>query len=206
MPNYWNNLVTITHADPKLMKRFLQAYGRDKLGQEFLPMPDNFRRDGSAEKWRSYHWGTNWDFGQQGLEKWPVRRDGIADVYFDSATDVPFAFYLELIRVGFQINVKFNCTDACVCGRLRGSEMDYYEIKCFRPACVRKHVDRELVKDFSLDDGVFQDGPCTHKKKASWVTTYDLAYYVSQVRIRDQARADFWRLTIVDFWRLMIKE
>ena len=51
MPNYCNNDLHISHPDVKMMRRFVKAYNRNRLLNEFIPVPPELTDSGmSMEK------------------------------------------------------------------------------------------------------------------------------------------------------------
>lgn len=157
MPNWCENVLVVKHNDEKMARRFVRAYKRGKLGQEFLPMP---RECGEGDKWHDWriaNWGTKWDFGQ-GDDGWaPVRRNDKIEVRFNTAWSPPLGLYLELRRLGFDVDASFYEPGAGVCGRVIGDEIRSFGIDCWNPACVRRFIDRDIVKSFSIDDGSMLD-------------------------------------------------
>ena len=51
MPNWCNNDLHISHPDVKMMRRFVKAYNRNRLLNEFIPVPPELTDSGmSMEK------------------------------------------------------------------------------------------------------------------------------------------------------------
>ena len=176
MPNWCENIVVIGHPDQKMQERLVGAYERGKLGQEFLPMPEEYHKDARWYDWRNANWGTKWDFGQGEHGCPPVHRDGRVELRFDTAWLPPFQFYLELRRLGFDIDVSYYEPGVGGCGRIVNDDHRCFGIDCWNPDCVRRFVDPDLVERFAIDEGSRhdeEDGPCAHGDE-QWFDTSSL--------------------------------
>lgn len=192
MPNWCENILIVGHGDQKMLSRFRRGYESGDLGQEFLPMPAEYHKDEKWHAWRTTHWGTKWAFGQ-GDHGWPpVEVDGKVEVRFDTAWSAPFEFYLELRRLGYDINATFYEPGMCLCGGVLDDESRVFSIDCWNPTCVRRFIDRDLVELFAIDDGSLYDdeqGLCEHDDKP-WFQAGPLAKTVDDRRaFRARAKA-----------------
>ena len=64
MAEYCDIQARITHDDPKMRQRLIDAYRRCRVGQEFLPLAKRFLRSERYCVRREIRWGTPEDFGQ----------------------------------------------------------------------------------------------------------------------------------------------
>lgn len=184
MPNWCENILVIGHPDQKMQKRLVGAYKRGKLGQEFLPMPDEYLKDGRSCEWRFTNWGTKCDFGQGTHGRQPVQRGGRVELRFDTAGSPPLELYLELRRLGFEIEASYYEPGAAFCGRVLNDDHRCFGIDCWNPACVRRFIDPDLVERFAMDDGSLHDEegePCDHGDE-SWMETSSLEESVASRR------------------------
>ena len=164
MAEYCDIQARITHDDPKMRQRLIDAYRRCRVGQEFLPLAKRFLRSERYCVRREIRWGTPEDFGQGEYSAAPVRhKDGIKFV-FETVNRPPLGVFIELRRLGFAVEANYWEPSSGICGYLRGDRFDESAIRCWRPACIRRHLDRGLVKLFGMDDGRFhsQSAPCDH--------------------------------------------
>ena len=108
MPNWCLNKLTVSHTDKAAMDRFVAAYNKGTVCNEFLPMPADIG-DGWHD-WSVNNWGTKWDIGSdngevRGLH--PTVVDNEATMSFDSAWSPPVGLYEELDRLGFMVDASY---------------------------------------------------------------------------------------------------
>lgn len=121
MSNWCLNKLTVSHADKAAMDRFVAAYNKGKVCNEFIPMPDNIG-DGWYD-WCINNWGTKWDVGaDEGTEK--QERYGLkatvvgneASCSFDSAWAPPIGLYEKLDELGYKVHASYFEPGMCFCG------------------------------------------------------------------------------------------
>lgn len=106
MPNWCLNKLTISHSDPAAVDRFVNAYNKSKVCQEFLPLPEGEDWYG----WQIENWGTKWDVGAGDNEKYGLRATvvhGEACCSFDSAWSPPIGLYNELVLQGYRVLASY---------------------------------------------------------------------------------------------------
>ena len=151
MPNYCNNTLTLTHADPAMIDRAAAAFAAHRLLDEFVPVPtelketmagsygDGYKRElheftqklnlkyfGHAN-WYDYcvsEWGTKWDVGGEDAS---LIRDtpNTISMGFESAWSPPIYAYEKLQEMGFIVKAYYWEPGMCFCGRF-DSDGDYY--------------------------------------------------------------------------------
>lgn len=112
MPNWCQNKLTVSHDDPSMLDRFVQAYNAGKVCNEFIPQPENIG-DGWFD-WCVDNWGTKWDIGadigtdhaeRYGLKATVV--DNEANCSFDSAWSPPIGLYEKLVELGYKVHASY---------------------------------------------------------------------------------------------------
>ena len=122
MPNWGENYIEISHDDPKMIEKFVEAFNKKEVANTFRPQPENlFKGDlGQSERkmceqqgipnwydWNIENWGTKWDFGCDGQE---VEWDGSNNltVFFLTAWSPPTELFEYMTSEhGFHICGEF---------------------------------------------------------------------------------------------------
>ena len=120
MPNWCLNKLTVSHTDKVAMDRFVAAYNKGTLCQEFLPIPEGYIENGQWYDWCVSNWGTKWDVGaDEGTEKeeryalkatvvpWNDKNTIEACCSFDSAWAPPIGLYDELVDLGYDVHASY---------------------------------------------------------------------------------------------------
>lgn len=156
MPNWCNNDLKLTHADPAMMQRALDGFNANALLGEFLPIPESLKitagrdgLDGSPEQielvaaeaanlklhgfknwfdWSVANWGTKWDVGRIDNPPASLDTDGALRVSFESAWAPPVQAYLSLIDLGFNVLAYYYEPGMGFCGRVNNEGDEFYEI------------------------------------------------------------------------------
>jgi len=132
MPNWCLNKLTVSHDDQAAMDRFVSAYNKGTVCNEFLPMPVDIG-DGWYD-WCINNWGTKWDVGaDEGTEK--EERYGLkatvvgneASCSFDSAWSPPIGLYKELVLRGFRVIASYFEPGMGYCGIWKDGDDLYTE-------------------------------------------------------------------------------
>ena len=157
MPNWCNNTLTLTHADPFMMQRALDGFNANALLGEFLPIPESLKitagrdgPDGSPEQlqliaaeaanlelhgfknwydWSLANWGTKWDVGRIDNPIVSLDADGALRVSFESAWSPPVNAYLSLIDLGFDVLAYYYEPGMGFCGRVNNEGDEFYSIE-----------------------------------------------------------------------------
>lgn len=147
MPNWCFNDAVISHDDPVMIKRLLDA-SKTGILQEFLPCPQellntvssigtedkelqekydaNIKKYGEPDwySWCLANWGTKWDFTAQDYMHLFANQIGIT---FDSAWSPPIEAYRKLEELGFRIEAKYYEPGLGFAGRYENGEEEYVE-------------------------------------------------------------------------------
>ena len=187
MPNWCQNVLTLTHENPEAIKRAEAAFAEGKFLNEFIPVPveltnpDATTHSGNdPEKYDKlreqlldkygydswYHfciteWGTKWDVGDaHGINE--VSENSLS-VYFDSAWSPPIAAYEKLSDlIGFKVEAYYCEEGVGFCGKWTAESGDEeYEI----PSSVEEIKEKIPAE---LDD-MF----CISENKVEWDESID---------------------------------
>lgn len=140
MPNWCLNKLTVSHTDKTAMDRFVSAYNKGTLCNEFLPMPEDIG-DGWYD-WCVSNWGTKWDVGaDEGTEKeeryglkatvvhWNDKNTIEASCSFDSAWAPPVGLYDELVDLGYDVHASYFEPGMGFCGVWHNGADNYIEYR-----------------------------------------------------------------------------
>jgi hypothetical protein len=103
------------------MDRFVAAYNKGTLCQEFVPKPEDIG-DGWYD-WCASNWGTKWDVGADegtereefhGLKATVVENEACCS--FDSAWAPPAGLYEKLDELGYKVHASYFEPGMCFCG------------------------------------------------------------------------------------------
>ena len=127
MPNWCLNKLTVSHTDKAAMDRFVAAYNKGTLCNEFIPKPKDIG-DGWYD-WCIENWGTKWDVGaDEGTEKeeryglkatvvpWNDKNTVEASCSFDSAWSPPIGLYNKLVELGYDVHASYFEPGMAFCG------------------------------------------------------------------------------------------
>jgi hypothetical protein len=158
MPNWCNNTLELAHKDPAMIVRARDAFNRQELLQEFIPVPKELqivagRVSDEAEQakleadtarnvevygygnWYDYcvnEWGTKWDVGAEGYEV--EVENGRLTMSFDSAWSPPIAAYEKLHEMGFEVRAYYYESGMCFAGIWDDGCDDFYDLSQCRNA------------------------------------------------------------------------
>ena len=166
MPNWCNNVLTLTHEDPAMILRAKEALDRGEFLAEFIPVPEQLkivagcvgdpveqakleadtkrnREELGYGNWYDFcvgEWGTKWDVGGDGQSD--IHPDGkMLHTSFDSAWSPPVAAYDKLVELGFGVNAM------------------YYESGMGYAGAYDEHGDQEINLDGMSADEIEQNHP-----------------------------------------------
>lgn len=142
MPNWCLNKLTVSHTDKTAMDRFVAAYNKGTLCQEFLPMPEGYVENGKWYDWCVSNWGTKWDVGaDEGTEKeeryglkatvvpWSDKNTIEASCSFDSAWAPPVGLYDKLVDLGYDVHASYFEPGMAFCGVWHNGMDNYIEYR-----------------------------------------------------------------------------
>ena len=151
MPNWCYNKLTVEHNDPAMLDRFVQAYNKGTVCNEFVPKPADIG-DGWYD-WCLNNWGTKWDVGADmgtdheqhyGLIATVVGNQ--ANCSFDSAWSPPIGLYDKLVKLGYKVHASYFEGGMCFCGVYNDGYDNYIEYK------TKDDIPVGIWNDFNLDE------------------------------------------------------
>jgi hypothetical protein len=148
MPNWCNNNLYISHDDPKMMEKAVEAWNSGKFLGTLVPEPDYTKvvvkptfpqirgneepvdPDQAWWDWRVQNWGTKWDIGLTSDYGQPAQlgKDGSMFVYFDSAWSPPCDAYAKLVEMGYSIKAYYYEGGCAFCGKWEDGDDEFYDI------------------------------------------------------------------------------
>jgi len=154
MPNWASNQLTLSHTDPKMIKRAIKGFLDNKLLNEFIPVPEDLhimsgshgagtpeQKELEAQQaanlakygykdWYDYsvaEWGTKWDVGGEDDQITELSDEQVI-FSFESAWSPPIAAYYKLQEMGFKIDAMYYEPGCAFCGHFSDDGDAYYEI------------------------------------------------------------------------------
>lgn len=132
MPNWCYNTAKISHDNPEMIKRLVDASENDAILQEFIPCPkelleqnspapvdvasENIKKYGASDwyTWCVTNWGTKWDFSADSIDVFDDNKS--VSISFDSAWGPPIEAYAKMAKMGFDIEALFYEPGMCFAG------------------------------------------------------------------------------------------
>lgn len=133
MPNWCLNKLTVSHDDKTAMDRFVAAYNKGKVCNEFIPMSDDIG-DGWYD-WCINNWGTKWDVGKEEYEDAIVMKKVSMEsgTFYEvslspnTAWSPPVDFYNHLMDLGYNVHASYFEPGMCFCGIYHNGHDNYVE-------------------------------------------------------------------------------
>jgi len=179
MPNWCNNTLELAHKDPAMLIRARDAFNRQELLSEFIPVPKDLHivagcvgdPDEQAKleadtarnlevhgygNWYDYQvneWGTKWDVGAEGYEV-EIENGGLT-MSFDSAWSPPLEAYAKLEALGFEVRAYYYESGMCFAGMWEDGCDDFYDIsQCRNGDEVEDLLPTVLDEMFCISEGI----------------------------------------------------
>ena len=168
MPNWCNNIVTLTHEDPAQIKRVVDSL-QVGLFNEFIPMPDQLRntemstatpeevyaknvQDCGYPSWYEFaiaEWDTKWDACTPDIL---AQTDTSIKLTFDTAWSPPIAVFDKLHELGFDVEAYYHEGGMAYYGEYitgcnSSGEYDGSSLETLRDTCPA-----HIIEMFSLED------------------------------------------------------
>lgn len=174
MPNWCYNSVSISHEDPAMIQKMIDAGNDGKLFDAFVPMPDELRNtvspspsnDALIEKygssdwysWSVNNWGTKWDTEFDGVD---VLDEGKRiHATFNTAWSPPIEYYDRLVDLGFTVDATYTEEGMGFAGHYVDGEDESVDL----------HFDKESEKWINqISDDVLRDlVMCEYENWLQW--------------------------------------
>ena len=156
MPNWCNNDMTISHADPYMIQRAADAWNRGEFLQDLIPEPKELpvKENGGQMPdwwhWRIANWGVKWDLGKDKYGDEAVVHDGSFNVGFESPWSPPVEAYKKLVDMGFKIEAYYFEGGIGFCGKFKDGWDCEYSLEGLTPSQIRKRIPVVLNKMFGI--------------------------------------------------------
>lgn len=174
------NGLTLSHKDPAMIKRAVEAYREGRFLDEFVPVPEDLKitagslGDSEEQKkleeatarnvekygygnWYDFcvnEWGTKWDIGgNDGTEQYEEGADS-ASFSFDSAWAPPLTAYEKLEDLGFAVTGYYYEPGMGFVGVYRDGYDDYCELSGLNSTTVRDAIGEELDDYFCISESM----------------------------------------------------
>ena len=173
MPNWCYNSVEVTHDDPAMVQKFIDAtregagfintfvpvpadlqivsgfVGEDKQAEHEAKQKENIAKHGYKD-WYDFcvnEWGTKWDVDCAEA----FSKDGAIHTSFDSAWSPPIAFYEKLADLGYTVKAYYFEPGMNFAGIWEDGFDDFYELSEFADADeVEANIPVELNEMFDI--------------------------------------------------------
>ncbi len=179
MPNWCNNGLTLTHEDPAMIKRAVEAFNKGELLNEFVPVPEelanpestSFGGDNAEEKnqlrqslldkygyesWYDYcvsEWGTKWDVSPYDNVNYEEGSNTVT-LGFDTAWSPPTEWYAKVEALGFQVEGYYYEPGMGFVGVWRDGYDDCYDYSGTHSTTVRSVIGDELDDYFNISESM----------------------------------------------------
>jgi hypothetical protein len=183
MPNWCGNTLTLTHEDPAMITRAVEAFAEGRLLAEFIPIPTALRnttspnRDNAEElraqcgysDWYDFctnEWGTKWDVGDgQGIQSHDPCE---LIVYFDSAWSPPIQAYDSLVNQGFSVYATYYEPGCGFAGIYDDMGDNCYDLSCMSADEAHDTLPPELDDAFGISDSMYDMEAENEEELTSW--------------------------------------
>ena len=178
MPNWCNNVLTLTHEDPAMITRAKDALDRGEFLQEFIPVPEQLkivagcvgdpveqakleadtarnREELGYGNWYDFcvnEWGTKWDCGEAGNSDINPNDPTMLTTGFDTAWSPPIAAYEKLVDLGFSVKAGYYESGMAFTGLWEDGEDDFYDLSNLSSAEVAQQLPTGLDDLFGISE------------------------------------------------------
>ena len=165
MPNWCENTVTLSHANPAMIARVKKAFAAGNLFNEFIPMPPGLQETEAWYDWALENWGTKWDVeGDIILEQGRAAEEAAGtDVFrtiartpsvklaFRSAWSPPIPIYEKLSAEGFYIEASYSEEAMEFCGEWSTYAKEvYYDYAGWTYDEIKAKIPTRLIEEYCI--------------------------------------------------------
>ena len=151
MPNWCQNIVTISHEDATQLDVIRKAIANEaKLSESFLNVlvPRPVTEEENWYNWNTRNWGTKWDVDVQIAEY----TDGYIKLTFESAWAPPIQFYNTMVERGYEIVAYYNEEGMQYAGVYDNGNDEYYEYGDMAASDIEYTLPSDLNEMFNIAD------------------------------------------------------
>ena len=181
MPNWCNNVVSLTHRDRKMISRAVKSAQKDALFNEFVPVPqalsdttegsygdkleqarlndlrESNRRTYGYSSWYDFaigEWGCKWDISNGGDDYKIKKVDAgyAVTLSFDTAWSPPINFYDKLVELEFDVEAMHYESGVGFCGQYFDGGEETYDLSSLTSEQVKEQVPEELDTTFGISE------------------------------------------------------
>jgi hypothetical protein len=177
MPNWCNNYIELTHSDPAMITRAVNAIKRGELLAEFVPVPlclketvagsfsdpekqaaleasqqENLNNH-NYKDWYDFcvnEWGTKWDI----TETEPEHTEISLTASFETAWSPPIAAMDKFLTLGFDVKLYYCEPGMQFAGIYENGNDDFYEYGKMTSLEIIENIPQELDEMFCISDDV----------------------------------------------------
>ena len=160
MPNWCENTVTLSHANPAMIARVKKAFTAGNLFNEFIPMPPGLQETEAWYEWALENWGTKWDV-EGDDEAWAIiLEQGRAaeeaagtsvKLAFRSAWSPPIPVYEKLSAEGFYIEASYSEEAMEFCGEWSTHAKEvYYDYAGWTYDEIKAKIPTRLIEEYCI--------------------------------------------------------
>ena len=174
MPNWCDNSISISHADPAMMQRLDNAFKEGKFLNEFVPCPielldevaigEGYHERNEAHEaaniekfghsswytWRIENWGTKWEISEGEFDYDPETNS--ATGWFQSAWSPPVTAMEALTDLGFIVELRYREEGMSFVGEYTSEDGDDCYNVDFEDEDWRDSIPQNLIDDFNLEE------------------------------------------------------
>lgn len=170
MPNWCDNTLRVTHKDPKMIERLMDAFNDGRLCEEFIPIPEALKNTDSPNRvnadqlieqtgyadWYDFcvnEWGTKWDVG--GSDGYAESTQTSAQMSFQSAWAPPVGLYPVLESLGFAVEAMYYEPGCAFAGIYEDGNDECYSLEGSADS-VEEQIPSELDEAFGIVESMRQ--------------------------------------------------
>ncbi len=168
MPNWCDNTLRITHEDPKMIERAVNAFKEGRLIEEFIPVPQELKDTTAPNRlnpeqliektgysdWYDFcvnEWGTKWDVG--GEYEFVDSDSTSAQFGFQSAWAPPTGLYPVLEDLGFTVYAMYYEPGCAFAGIYEDGSDECYSLEGSADS-VAEEIPEELDEAFGITESM----------------------------------------------------
>jgi hypothetical protein len=194
MPNWCNNVLTLSHEDPAMIQRAKDALDRGEFLQEFIPVPEELKgtmagsygddekqkalEDQTKANVKKYGYGNWYDYcvGEWGT-KWDVGGDGQSDIHpdgkslftsFDSAWSPPVDAYYKLEQLGFTVDAMFYEGGMAFAGAYNNGNCEDFSLEGMSADDIERDYP-ELDEAFGISESIREYEAENEEELTAWI-------------------------------------
>jgi len=188
MPNWCQNVITLAHDDPEMIKRVLNA-PMGELLSEFVPIPADLKivsgfvpveqeeehkakqeaniKNFGYNDWYDFctnEWGSKWDVEAEVINS----TDTTVDLSFDSAWSPPIAWYEKMMGLGFEVDAYYYESGMGYCGHWFDGSDDYHDVGTTSVE-TRNNIPSDIDDMFSISESQYEYEQENRDELQAWI-------------------------------------